>query len=505
MISHIVINEISHREKTGRFDPIHDKQYPNALAVLLTVQLHRFSHTQEGRTRSLSIYYTVLHTSRPSYSSRYPFITKQKKIVLNQAALHQTYLGNWYSQPIAPHATHLPQMRYITGSCPVSEQVCKTIVNAPLQGSTQQIQQVAHIIDTTVHIQTATPLSSGAFYIKTVQSQDAWNAISATITLPSFLQSWEWGEFQKTLGYTPIRLALYEGDRPILIAQAFHMRAKRGAFYFIPHGPVFIIPTPDDITVRYILTHFYHHIQTMATNEHCSFIRVSAPIQDSREHRALYASLGYATAPIYLHSETMWELDIRPDEETLLGSMRKTTRYSVRKAIKDGVVIEQRTDMAALDIFYDIYLKTVQRERFSPFSRSYMQHEWQAFASSKRAIILLGKEPDGQYTAGALIVFTKDGGYYHQGASLHSKLPTAYLIQWEAIREAKRRGCHVYNFWGIYRPGRTPKAWHGLTLFKQGFGGSHIDYIPTQDKPLTPFYYLTYLYESVLFFKRKSG
>ncbi|GAI33015.1 unnamed protein product, partial [marine sediment metagenome] len=27
--------------------------------------------------------------------------------------------------------------------------------------------------------------------------------------------------------------------------------------------------------------------------------------------------------------------------------------------------------------------------------------------------------------------------------------PASYLLQWEAIKEAKNRGCKLYNFWGI--------------------------------------------------------
>jgi hypothetical protein len=54
----------------------------------------------------------------------------------------------------------------------------------------------------------------------------------------------------------------------------------------------------------------------------------------------------------------------------------------------------------------------------------------------------------------------------------------------------------------VFHPGRTPKNWSGLTLFKQGFGGRQLDYVPTQDYVLSPKYHLTSLYEQILNWKR---
>src|SRR3990167_6313218 len=102
----------------------------------------------------------------------------------------------------------------------------------------------------------------------------------------------------------------------------------------------------------------------------------------------------------------------------------------------------------------------------------------------------------------ALFIFTKSTAFYHQGASIHTKIPVTYLEQWEAIKEAKKRGCKYYNFWGILQEGRSPKNWQGLTLFKTGFGGRQVDYLPTQDYIISPKYYLTYIYEKLLAWRR---
>jgi lipid II:glycine glycyltransferase (peptidoglycan interpeptide bridge formation enzyme) len=71
-------------------------------------------------------------------------------------------------------------------------------------------------------------------------------------------------------------------------------------------------------------------------------------------------------------------------------------------------------------------------------------------------------------------------------------------LQWEAIKEAERRGCKVYDFWGFTDPEMFPKhPWAGPTLFKMGFGGYKKKYVKTQDFILSKKYWLNYIIESI--------
>jgi lipid II:glycine glycyltransferase (peptidoglycan interpeptide bridge formation enzyme) len=52
-------------------------------------------------------------------------------------------------------------------------------------------------------------------------------------------------------------------------------------------------------------------------------------------------------------------------------------------------------------------------------------------------------------------------------------------LVWEALKLAKKRGCRIFDFEGIYDE-RFPKAaasWKGFTKFKEGFGGEKIVYL----------------------------
>ncbi len=370
-----------------------------------------------------------------------------------------------------------------------------------------------------------------------------WQSFCDEAGSPSFLQSWEWGEFEKRSGYRVKRLGLLEQKKLIATAQIIEIKSKRGNFLFVPHGPIIKLqtnepdrrsvhgPVPkngsgsrvtnDKLQIKEIIAELLNYLITLARKDDFSFIRIAPILENTDDNKKIFSDLGFKKAPIYMHAERVWILPLTKtllvdsavrsyttlkseqyfNDEELLTKMRKTTRYSIKRAARDRVIIKKRVDEEALDNFMQIYKTTAERENFVPFSRSFIKHEFESFHKTGNAMFFEATHPQG-VLASALIIFTKSTAFYHQGASIHSKIPAPYLLQWEAIREAKRRGCAFYNFWGILQEGRTPKAWGGLTLFKQGFGGKEIDYVPTQDYILSPKYYLTYAYETYLNWRR---
>lgn len=337
--------------------------------------------------------------------------------------------------------------------------------------------------------------------IREIESQEAWDTFFEASGSESFLQSWEWGEFNIKDGHKIFRLGIYDGENLIGLALTILIASKRGVFLHIPHGPALDIRY-DTERIKAIILELRDHLITIAKRESCAFIRIGSTLRATDENVAIFREYGFTTSPIYMHSERMWELLLDGSEEKLLQDMRKTTRYLINKAKRDNVEIVKRTDTEAVADFMKLYKETVKREQFVPFSEAYVARELEVFKQSGNALFLFAKH-EGEYLAGALIIFTASRGFYHQGASIHTKIPATYALQWEAIREAKRRGCNHYSFWGIQKDGRTPRNWQGLTLFKQGFGGTQIDYVPTQDYVVSRGRYLvTSTYERYLAWKR---
>lgn len=343
--------------------------------------------------------------------------------------------------------------------------------------------------------------------IENVPNADAWELLFNHAGSPSFLQAWEWGELQRQLGHEVERIVVKEQGREVAIAQIIKQRVRRGSFVYIPHGPL-LVERAEDIDYQAKIIHTVRdYLEDFCRREGFSFIRIAPILQNTPETRNLYRELKFSEAPIFINAdEHIWVLPLNKSPDDLLKDMRKTTRYLIRRAPKDGVEIEMRTDIQAVDDFWPIYEETTKREQFSPFSRSFIRQEFEAFHARGNALFLFGKAPHqgekNKYLASALVVFTQSTAFYHQGASIHTKLPVPYLLQWYAIQEAHKRGCMLYNFWGVAPENDPNHPWKGLTLFKKGFGGQGISYLPTQDYIISPRYALTYVYEKWLRWKR---
>lgn len=333
--------------------------------------------------------------------------------------------------------------------------------------------------------------------IETITDPHMWTQHFDRINSRSFMQSWAWGEMQERLGHGVVRLGLVRDGEVVGIGQVIKMRSKRGPLLFVPHGPLCVEDNPEWLRM------FVEHCRYIAKKEGFWYIRFAPLDLDTPQNRQKYRSLGFRDAPLHLTTENSWVLSLAPSEDELMQAMRKTTRYSIRKASKDGAYVEWRDDEAAVEEFWMVNKQTVEREKYASFSKKFTLEELRAFVKERNASFIFGKvQGSNDIIAAALILFTKSSGFYHQGASVHSKIPVAYLVQWEAILEAKKRGCEVYNFWGIASSDDPSHPWSGLTLFKKGFGGYELKYVPEQDLVVSPKYWLTYFFEKRVRMKR---
>lgn len=342
-------------------------------------------------------------------------------------------------------------------------------------------------------MQNASSTASKTFIVREIAARSEWDAFFTREQPPTFLQSWAYGEFQRALGEPILRLGIYDGDTLIACCLAIIIRAKRGSILFVPHGPIVGRVQGIGYRVEAVLNPLVTALKKIAREEKCVCIRISSLFEKSQEHQTLFSDLGFRTAPTFMHPERAWILDITADEQTLLSNMRKTTRYSIRKAEKDGVTISAASSLDGAEKFYRLYMRTVERQHFVPFSKKYIEEECRAFSPDGHQFFFAHYQ--GEIVAGALIIFTASSAFYHHGASTHLKIPAPYLLQWYAILEAKRRGCREYNFWGIAPDDQPRHPWVGLSLFKKGFGGCAREYLSAQDLVLSPWYWMVFAVE----------
>jgi len=351
------------------------------------------------------------------------------------------------------------------------------------------------------------------FAIKEIEDKKTWEDFLLGCEEKTFLQSWGWGEFQKLMGNKIWRIGISEKDELIAICFFYKIAARRGTFLFLPHGPA-ITSVPDVLGADsgrkskklQVLTELTKILKEIAREEKIDFIRIAPIWERNEENIKFFKNLGFRQAPIHMHPELTWQLNILGTEDEILKGMRKTTRYLVNQGTKKKEVeIVKSKDEKVVEIFNELYQATVNRQHFTPFSLNYLKNELLAFSPDNEVLVFLAKH-NNEILASAIFIFWQGIAFYHQGASTlaYPKIPASYLLQWEAIKEAKSRGCKLYNFWGIAESDLKDKShpWWGLTLFKMGFGGEKKEYVTTQDLPLSKKYWFNFIVERIRKTKR---
>jgi lipid II:glycine glycyltransferase (peptidoglycan interpeptide bridge formation enzyme) len=347
--------------------------------------------------------------------------------------------------------------------------------------------------------------------IKEILEKNIWEEFLQNCQEKTFLQSWNWGEFQKEQSGKIWRFGIWENNDLVSIAMAIKISAKRGTFLFVPHGPV--VRTTGLDGGAGILEILLEKLKEIAKQEKADFIRISPLFLKNLENKKIFRDLGFRVSPMHSSAyEATWKLDISLPEEKLLANMRKTTRYLIKKVAENkDISIEISFDPKDIEIYHKLNREVAERQRFVPFSDEFIKKEFEIFSKDRQSVFIFGKYK-GQVVAGALIIFwpaSPAGGqeiaFYHQAGSLgeFSKLSVPYLLQWQTILEAKRRGCKVYDFWGFTDPSKFPRhPWAGPTLFKMGFGGQKYEYVKTQDYIISWKYWINYIIEKIRKIKR---
>ncbi len=280
-------------------------------------------------------------------------------------------------------------------------------------------------------------------------------------------------------------------EGPISLFLITKINSRKGSFLLLAHCPAFNKLSEEG------LREAIKEVERIAEKEEVSFVRI-APIFDPETlEEDIIKDLGFKTSPSTVFPMKSLELDLSPNEEEILSGMRKSTRYLIRRGLKnDQITVSVSDDKKDLDVFNDLQEKTAKRQGFNPFSYEYLKKEFDVFSKDDQVRLVLGYN-ENECVAGAFIIFWGEKAFYHHGASfsVSNKFPVSHLVQWEAIKEAKRRGCQSYNFWAI-APNDNPRhKWAGLTQFKKGFGGREIEYAQARDLPLSRKYLLTYWFE----------
>lgn len=193
--------------------------------------------------------------------------------------------------------------------------------------------------------------------------------------------------------------------------------------------------------------------------------------------------LGISSEP-FAHSATSI-IDISQSVATLLASFNQTTRRHIVAGLKNENIKITSIPLAKLTehehvVFAQLHAEWDDLRRGTSHPQSYLESVMKHFAGYGHLHLAY---QDNLPCALLLTLYHDDVATYYTAFANESGYTsgTPTLLTWTALLTAKKAGCDLFDFGGIYdeRYPKLYKNWQGFTRFKTGFRPTTVLYPPS--------------------------
>lgn len=217
-------------------------------------------------------------------------------------------------------------------------------------------------------------------------------------------------------------------------------------------------------------------IETLAKKHHALQVVIEPLYHISIYDIEKLKTFGYRLSKSpFLPTKTI-HLDLARSEKKILAQMAKDARYGIKKAKREGIKIKKSRP----EDFRKAWKKSVGWRRYVPSLKN-LEELKGAFGPNALFLTALHYSDIYHYSkevAGVVILKADKTAYYYYALTSKKgrKLWAQYLLVWEAIKWAKKQGCQIFDFEGIYDSRFPIKSWQGFSHFKKSFGGKEVNY-----------------------------
>ncbi len=319
----------------------------------------------------------------------------------------------------------------------------------------------------------------------------SWQELLAGTSAGDFLHDWAWAPIAAFDGQPQRRFVAEEDGRIVaLVAAQVRPLVLGRTFWYVPHGPVLDYAAS---TAPERLRGVVIGLREAARRAGAVAVKLEPRVARDDPAAALFDRLHLRPQPaaIQVGQTRLVELVV---DEALLAGFDKDTRYAVRRSAREGVAVRRFTDAGdhgPVDRLHELVTTTQARAGFPMPPRDRYRLAWERLGGAGRARILEAWRED-RLLASAMLVVEGTGSFYLFSGSVREapgepKRYASYGLQWELMRDAREQGARVHDLWGVAPPAAGPEhAWHGVGLFKKGFGGREVVWAGTWDLVTDP-------------------
>ena len=357
-----------------------------------------------------------------------------------------------------------------------------------------------------------------------------WNSLISSLPNPHFLQTYEWGQVKAKYGWQPLYLVwddegkmkeesnlssfnFHPSAAALILKRTISMggMSARLSILYTPKGPLL------DWTNEPLRDRVLQDLQSFAKKQGAIFLKMDPDVAlgtgipqseedviDNSGQPVMTELKGrgwrYSSDQIQFKNTVL--IDLTPSEEELLARMKQKTRYNVRLAEKRGVTLRIGA-VNDLDMLYKMYAETSVRDGFVIRDEGYYKTVWEMFMANSQSSVTSLQSPfaepliaevNGEPVAAIFVFYFAGRAYYVYGMSRDAhreKMPT-YLLQWEAMKRARAKGCPAYDLWGAPDTFDESDSMWGVYRFKEGLGGNVVRTLGAWDFAPNPLWYKLY-------------
>lgn len=308
-----------------------------------------------------------------------------------------------------------------------------------------------------------------------IATQTQWNEYLNQCSKKTFLQTWEWGEFQKAQGHDIQRLAIFEYNQLIGITLCTVNKSLFSNYTYCPRGPLLV----EDSAKTY--TEVLKELKEYWRQEGIYSIKIDPAFIESSELAQIPQTMGFTHSVNFVQSETNWMIDLVGNTEDELfewckqHGMGKNYPTYIRKARREGVTISFSKELEDWKLFHKYLTQSGEKKSFEVKPLQYFVNLWEYLGKDSDIARLGIAKRDGKVLAMILITVFGDevSCLYSAQTDIDTKLRAPMLLRWECMLLGQKEHIKRFNNWGVlpeskYKPG-VPG--YGYSQYKRGFGG----------------------------------
>ncbi len=320
-----------------------------------------------------------------------------------------------------------------------------------------------------------------------------WEEVNTNAFSSTFLTSWHWINFQKSINKKIDTFLVYLNNQPVGNLYLEIFKRKISKYAYLPYGPVLDISKIKEISKEVnnaeIYEKFYKKLKLFA-DEYCrlnplNLFRIDPPV-DKKFFFEIERS-GWKKSNALGQAKHTWIMELPKSDKELLQMQPKETRYYIKRGKKIGIQVKEAMQEKDLFAFIELTRQTKIRQKFENFHDSYYVAQWKHLGPKAMkdplTRIWIAYYEDKPVSA-ALINYYKDTVNYSHGASTSdvalSKIASPYFLHYSIAAKAIQEGFKNYNFWGVIPKGIN-HPWRGVADFKMKFKGKMVSYLGTYE------------------------